>query len=171
MPIPIAGTLTELQTISTLPGSDTLSPATAPPKSQVHPSGRFLYGSNRGHNSLTVFAIDQKTGQLTYVQNEPTQGDTPRGFGIDPSGEYLLAGNQRSDSVVVFRIDQQTGRLTPTGQMLKVALAGVREVHRPVKSQANPVASAFRRKSHRHSFRLKPERHQSLPIGVSLRHG
>jgi 6-phosphogluconolactonase len=87
----------------------------------VHPSGRFLYGSNRGHDSITVFAIDETTGRLTYVQNEPTQGSTPRGFGIDPSGAYLLAANQRSDSVVVLRIDQQTGRLTPTGH--KMALS------------------------------------------------
>ena len=67
-----------------------------------------------------VFAIDQKSGRLTYVENRPTQGSTPRGFGIDPSGSYLLAANQRSDSVVVFRIDKQTGRLTPTGHTIEV---------------------------------------------------
>ena len=86
----------------------------------VHPSGRFLYGSNRGHDSIVVFAIDEKTGRLTYVENRATQGSTPRGFGIDPSGSYLLAANQRSDSVVVFRIDKQTGRLTPTGHTIDV---------------------------------------------------
>jgi 6-phosphogluconolactonase len=67
-----------------------------------------------------VFALDDQTGLLTHVQNEPTQGHTPRGFGIDPTGRHLLVGNQRSDSVVVFRIDQQTGRLTSTGQKIEL---------------------------------------------------
>ncbi|MCA1584660.1 MAG: lactonase family protein [Acidobacteria bacterium] len=87
---------------------------------QVHPTGKFLYGSNRGHDSIVVFAIDQETGRLTYVENRSTEGSTPRGFGIDPSGRYLLAANQRSDSVVVFRIDQQNGRLTPAGHTIDV---------------------------------------------------
>jgi 6-phosphogluconolactonase len=118
---PERGSLTELQTISNLPENVPVQPGLSTAEIQVHPSGRFVYGSNRGHDSITVFAVDQKTGRLTYVQNEPTQGSTPRGFGIDPSGAYLLAGNQRSDSVVVFRIDQQTGRLTPTGHKIQVS--------------------------------------------------
>jgi 6-phosphogluconolactonase len=67
-----------------------------------------------------VYAIDQATGKLTLVQHEPTQGSTPRGFGIDPTGRYLLAGNQRSDTLVAFRIDTASGRLTPTGQTVKI---------------------------------------------------
>ena len=118
---PDRGSLTEIQTITTLPTGESPQPAYSTAEVQVHPSGRFLYGSNRGHNSITVFSIDKNSGQLTFVQNEPTKGDAPRGFGIDPSGRYFLAGNQRSDSVIVYRIDQQTGRLTPTDQMLKVA--------------------------------------------------
>ena len=118
---PERGSLTELQTISTLPENVPVQAAFSTAEIQVHPSGRFLYGSNRGHDSISVFAIDQQTGRLTSVQNEPTQGSTPRGFGIDPSGAYLLAANQRSDSVVVFRIDQQTGRLTPTGHKIQVS--------------------------------------------------
>jgi 6-phosphogluconolactonase len=114
------GTLTTLQSVSTLPEGVTKVPAYSTAEVQVHPSGKFLYGSNRGHDSITVFAIDGKAGTLTFVQNEPTQGNTPRGFGIDPTGAFLLAGNQRSDSVVVFRIDQQTGRLTPTGHKIEV---------------------------------------------------
>jgi 6-phosphogluconolactonase len=114
------GGLTVLQSVSTLPEGLPKVSSYSTAEVQVHPSGRFLYGSNRGHDSITVFAIDGKSGKLTYVQNEPTQGSTPRGFGIDPSGTYLLAGNQRSDSVVVFRIDQQTGRLTPTGHKIEV---------------------------------------------------
>jgi len=115
-----SGALTVLQSVSTLPAGVTKVPSYSTAEVQVHPSGRFLYGSNRGHDSITVFAIDGKSGKLTYVQNEPTQGNTPRGFGIDPTGTFLLAGNQRSDSVVVFRIDQQTGRLTPTGHKIEV---------------------------------------------------
>ena len=117
---PERGALTELQTVSTLPLGETVQTGFSTADVQVHPSGRFLYGSNRGHDSVVVFAIDQKTGRLTYLQNVPTQGSTPRGFGIDPSGRYLLAANQRSDSVVVFRIDQETGRLTPTGRPIEV---------------------------------------------------
>lgn len=114
------GALKEVQTIGTLPAGVTATPAMSTAEVVVHPSGKFLYGSNRGHDSLVVYAIDQATGKLTLVQHEPTQGSTPRGFGIDPTGRYLLAGNQRSDTVVAFRIDAATGRLTPTGQTLKV---------------------------------------------------
>ena len=84
-----------------------------------HPSGKFLYGSNRGHNSIVVYTIGAD-GKLTRVDNTPTQGEIPRGFTIDPSGKWLLAGNQNSDNVVVFSIDQRTGKLSPTGQQLKV---------------------------------------------------
>jgi 6-phosphogluconolactonase len=87
---------------------------------QVHPSGKFLYGSNRGHDSLAIFSIDQESGELTVVGHQSTGGKTPRNFGIDPTGAFVLAANQSSDSVVVFRVDQQTGRLTPTGQSIEV---------------------------------------------------
>jgi 6-phosphogluconolactonase len=117
---PSSGALTEVQTIGTLPPGTPATPAFSTAEVLVHPSGKFLYGSNRGHDSLVVFAIDEASGKLTLVQHVPTQGSTPRGFGIDPTGRYLLAGNQRSDSVVVFRIDTASGRLTPTGQTLKV---------------------------------------------------
>ena len=117
---PDRGSLTEVQTISTLPPDQAVEPGFSTADVQVHPSGRFLYGSNRGHDSIVVFAIDETSGGLTHVENRPTQGSTPRGFGIDPTGKYLLAANQRSDSVVVFRIDQQTGRLAPTGQTIEV---------------------------------------------------
>lgn len=114
------GALEELQTVSTLPPDHAAQAGYSTADVQVHPSGRFLYGSNRGHDSIVVFAIDQKTGRLAHVENESTQGSTPRAFGIDPSGRYLLAANQRSDSVVVFRIDQQTGSLTPAGHTIRV---------------------------------------------------
>lgn len=114
------GELREAQTISTLPAGQAMQSGFSGAELEVHPSGKFLYASNRGHDSIAVFAIDQNTGRLTYVENKPTQGSTPRGFGIDPDGGYLLAGNQRSDSVVVFRIDAQSGRLTPTGSKIEV---------------------------------------------------
>ena len=87
---------------------------------EAHPSGKFLYGSNRGHDTIAVFAIDAKTGQLTAVQHQSTLGKIPRGFGIDPTGAFLIAGNQDSHNVVVFRIDPKSGRLTPTGTNVEV---------------------------------------------------
>lgn len=89
---------------------------------QVHPSGKFLYGSNRGHNSIALFKIDGDTGLLTLIGHEPTQGSTPRNFTLDPTGTYLLAANQDSGKIVVFRIDPETGRLTPTGHTVAVSM-------------------------------------------------
>jgi 6-phosphogluconolactonase len=114
------GALAALQTISTLPHGQEVAKGFSTAEIQVHPSGLFLYGSNRGHDTIAVFSIDAKTGRLTHVQHESTQGSTPRNFGIDPTGRYLLAANQRSDSVVVFRIDQKTGRLAAAGHRLEV---------------------------------------------------
>lgn len=113
---PELGLLTEVQTITTLPDGQSVQPGYSTAEVQVHPTGKWVYGSNRGHDSITVFAVDSKTGKLTFVENESTQGKTPRGFGIDPTGQYLIAGNQDSDTFVVFRIDQQTGELESTGQ-------------------------------------------------------
>ncbi len=112
------GVLRELQTISTLPKDFVGSNDAA--EVQVHPAGKFLYGSNRGYDSIAVFAIDSGKGTLTPVAYVPTQGKTPRNFGIDPTGSYLFAANQDSDNIVVFRINPKTGRLTPTGQVLEV---------------------------------------------------
>ena len=109
------GELRKIQTDSTLPDGFTGTNYCA--QVVVHPSGGFVYGSNRGHDSIAIFAIDQATGTLTRVGHEPTQGSTPRNFNIDPTGTVLLAANQNSDSIVSFRIDQATGRLTPTGQV------------------------------------------------------
>jgi 6-phosphogluconolactonase len=114
------GTLTEIQTVSTLPAGTAMQSSFSGSEVQVHPSGKFLYAANRGHNTIAVFTIDPASGQLTLVQNQLTLGNIPRGFGIDPTGAFLLAGNQRSDSVVVFRIDANTGKLTPTGQKLDI---------------------------------------------------
>jgi 6-phosphogluconolactonase len=112
------GVLKEIQTLSTLPGKFKAGYSTA--EVQVHPSGKFLYGSNRGHNSIAVFAIDLETGKLTRLKNFSTQGKTPRNFGIDPTGAYLIAANQDSDNLVVFSIDPSTGLLTETGNQAQV---------------------------------------------------
>jgi 6-phosphogluconolactonase len=86
----------------------------------VAPSGHFVYGSNRGHDSIGIFAIDQMTGFLTPVGWEPTGGRTPRFFTLDPSGGHLYAANQASDSVVIFRVDQATGKLAAAGEKIDV---------------------------------------------------
>jgi 6-phosphogluconolactonase len=111
------GTLKELQTISTLPKDFNGSNNSA--ELEVHPNGRFLYASNRGHDSIAVFAIDPTAKTLTLVEHVATQGKIPRNFAIDPTGAYLLAANQNTNNIVVFRIDQKTGRLTSTGEELK----------------------------------------------------
>lgn len=103
------GVLTEEQTISTLPND--FKSRNYPAEIAVHPSGKFLYGSNRGHDSIAIFSIDSVTGALTSIGYEPTRGKTPRNFAIDPSGEYLVAANQDSNNLAVFRIDPATGRL------------------------------------------------------------
>ncbi|HEV3415506.1 MAG TPA: lactonase family protein [Pirellulales bacterium] len=114
------GTLKPLQTVSTLPTGFSGTNTTA--EIEIHPSERFLYGSNRGHNSIVIFSIDPTTGLLTYFGHQPSGGKTPRNFGIDPTGTYLLAANQDSDSVVVMRIDPLTGKLTPTGGSVEIGM-------------------------------------------------
>jgi 6-phosphogluconolactonase len=117
---PERGELKELQNLSTLPEGETVKPNYSTAEVEAHPSGRFLYGSNRGHDSIVVYATDPATGKLAYIENVSTQGKTPRGFGIDPTGSHLLAANQDSENVVVLRIDQNTGRLSSTGTRIEV---------------------------------------------------
>jgi 6-phosphogluconolactonase len=112
------GALKEIQTISTLPSDFTGTSHTA--DVHVHPSGKFLYGSNRGHDSIAIFTIDAATGKLTATGHESTQGKTPRNFAIDPTGNFLLAANQSTDTIVTFRIDQASGQLTATGSVAQV---------------------------------------------------
>jgi 6-phosphogluconolactonase len=112
------GSLAEFQTISTLPedfkGNNTCAEVV------IHPNGKFLYGSNRGHDSLAVFAINQKSGKLTLVERVPSQGKWPRNFEFDPTGKWILCSNHNSDNAVVFRVDETTGKLTPAGQPVPV---------------------------------------------------
>jgi len=108
------GVLKEIQTTSTLPPDVKVTDKMSTAEVQVHPSGKFLYGSNRGHDTIAVFSI-ASNGTMKLLENVSTQGKIPRNFSIDPSGSFLLAGNQDSNTIVVFRIDKKTGRLTPTG--------------------------------------------------------
>lgn len=113
-----SGKLTEIQTLTTLPEGFSGTNSTA--DVHVHPSGKFLYGSNRGHDSIVIYRIDQATGRLTLVGHQSTQGKKPRNFAIDPSGTFLYAENQDSSTIVAFRIDQSTGKLQPTGEVYDV---------------------------------------------------
>ena len=108
----------DVQMVSTLP-ADFKGHSTCA-EVQMHPSGKFLYGSNRGHDSIAMFAIDEKSGKLASLGQQSTGGRTPRHFVIDPKGKWLLAENQDSDNVVVFGIDEKTGKLKETGQGIEV---------------------------------------------------
>jgi 6-phosphogluconolactonase len=112
------GSLNEIQTISTLPAGYTNATTTA--EVQFHPSGQFAYGSNRGHDSIAVFSVDQSTGKLTHTGNVPCGGKTPRNFGIDPSGNWMLIANQDSNNILVYKIDTATGKPAATGQEYEV---------------------------------------------------
>ena len=115
-----AGSLSLLQTLSTLPVGYDGKNSTA--EVVVHPNGRFLYGSNRGHDSLVIYAIDPDTGLLTLVGFEPTTGKEPRNFNIDPTGRFLIVCHHRSDTVQVFRIDPDRGTLTAMGEPVAVPM-------------------------------------------------
>jgi len=112
------GTLTDIETVSTLPSD--FSGVSYCADVHVSPSGKFLYGSNRGHNSIVVFEIDQRSGKLKALEHVSTEGNWPRNFVIDPSGQFLLVANQRSDNVVTFAIDPRTGHLKPTGNVAEI---------------------------------------------------
>jgi 6-phosphogluconolactonase len=114
-----SGKLQPLQTITTLPKD--FKGRNDDAEIQIHPSGKFLYASNRGDDSIAIYAIDGSKGTLTQVAITPTGGKEPRSFEIDPTGTLLFAENQKSDNIVVFKIDQKTGQLTPTGKVLHVA--------------------------------------------------
>ena len=113
-----AGTFEHLQTVPTLP--EGFGGESSCADIQVSSSGAFVYTSNRGHDSIVIHRIDPRTGRLSYVDHEQTQGKTPRSFGIDPTGRFLLVANQDSDSVVSFRVDADRGKLQPTGRVTQV---------------------------------------------------
>lgn len=114
----IAGRLQAIQVVPTLPADYTGENLCA--DIHVHPTGKFLYGSNRGHDSLAIYALDEHTGLLTPRGHQPTLGEVPRNFALDPSGAFLLAANQKSGTIVTFHIDPQQGGLRPTGHSAHV---------------------------------------------------
>lgn len=117
---PQTAELREIQTLSTLPADVTERKGYSCAEIVAHPSGKFLYASNRGHDTIAMYAIDEATGKLTFLGVEPIQGAMPRNFAIDPTGRFLLTGGQNSNTVSVFRIDQATGRLAFTGTKIDV---------------------------------------------------
>lgn len=113
-----AGTLTETDHLSTLPGDFVEPSITA--EVLVHPNGKFVYGSNRGHDSIAVFTFDEASGKLAAIGHTPTMGRTPRNFRIDPTGSFLLVENQDSDSIYSFRINAENGTLSQVGEPIQV---------------------------------------------------
>jgi len=112
------GTLHFVESVATIPADFTAENSGA--EVRVHPSGKFVYTSNRGHDSIQVYAIDKEKGTLQQVQVVKTGGQEPRGFALDPTGHYLLVGNQKSDSLSIFKVDGETGKLTATEQKYDV---------------------------------------------------
>ena len=115
------GALSTLQSLSTLPAG--FSGESICAEIRLSPDARFVYGSNRGHDSLAVFARDAATGRLTLVEIVPCGGKHPRNFNLTPDGRWLLCANRDTDNVVVFRVDPATGKLTATGTEAKVPQA------------------------------------------------
>ncbi|HYO07353.1 MAG TPA: lactonase family protein [Tepidisphaeraceae bacterium] len=112
------GALSAVQTISTLPVDWTDGGSAA--EVRVHPSGKFVYGSNRGHDSIAIFSIEPASGKLTPTGHVKTGGSWPRNFNLDPTGKWLIVANERTNDLVVFKIDQETGALEPTGERAAV---------------------------------------------------
>jgi len=117
---PERGALAEIQTITTLP--DGFEGASYPADVHVTTDGRFLYGSNRGHDSIVAYAVDVATGRLSLLGHASTGGKNPRNFNIDPSGRWLYVANQDTNNVVTYRIDGESGALTPTGEQIEVPI-------------------------------------------------
>jgi 6-phosphogluconolactonase len=115
------GTLAEIETVTTLPVPVQKGFSTA--EVVAHPNGRFLYGSNRGHNTIAVFQVNAADGKLTKVENKPTLGEIPRNFAIDPTGQFLIAANQNTGTLVLFRIHPSSGALEQAGGPVKAPWA------------------------------------------------
>lgn len=117
---PQAGALTAIQTLPTLPDDVTDRRGFSTAEIAVHPSGKFLYASNRGHDSIAAYTVDAATGRLSFLGAEPARVKTPRHFAIAPGGRFLLTAGQDSGTVAVLAIDGDTGRLSPTGKSIAV---------------------------------------------------
>lgn len=117
------GTLTPIETVSTLPPGVPVIPAYSTAETQAHPGGKFVYVSNRGHDTIACYRVDPSSGKLTFIECAPSIVQTPRNFGIDPTGQWLIAGGNSGGGIAVFAIDQETGKLNPTGQRFDVDAA------------------------------------------------
>ena len=115
-----SGSFEELQTVSALPGDFTGENLCAAIK--ISPAGKFLYASNRGHDSIVCFRIDETTGMLTYGSHTSTGGREPRDFAIDPGGNFLLAANQKSNTIIPYKIDPENGDLSRNGHAVQVSM-------------------------------------------------
>ena len=108
-----SGTMTRKQTINTVPPEQLAKEKfKSASEIRVHPSGRFVYAANRGHDTITAFGVNQTTGELEVIERENVRGATPRNFNLDPSGRWLLAAGQDSHTLAAFEVDQETGELT-----------------------------------------------------------
>jgi 6-phosphogluconolactonase len=116
------GTLTEVETVSTLPPADRDKKGFSTAETVVHPSGKFVYVSNRTHDTIAVFSCDPSTGKLKLIQNVSVEGKIPRNFNLDPSGKWLVVAQQESGAAAVFKVDPDHGTLSFTGK--KVAVSG-----------------------------------------------
>jgi 6-phosphogluconolactonase len=114
------GELKTLEIVSALPPGEMVKGSYTAAEILVHPSGKFVYATLRGHDSVSVFAVSKRSGRLKFVQNLSSGGQVPRGLGIDPTGRWLITGNQKTDNAAAFAIDTKTGKLTPTGQSLTI---------------------------------------------------
>jgi 6-phosphogluconolactonase len=114
------GNMAEIETVSLLPADVPLKKEFTAAEIRVHPSGKFIYATVRGHDSVSVLAADEKSGRLKLIQNLSSGGKVPRGLGVDPTGRWLFTGNQKTDNAVEFAIDPASGKISPTGAELKI---------------------------------------------------
>jgi 6-phosphogluconolactonase len=110
----------ELKLLRSVPSLPAAVPGNTSAELAIHPSGKFLYASNRGHDSIAVFTLDEKSGEPKLIQNFPSGGRAPRCFALDPSGKFLLAANQETDNIVVLKIDGESGKLSDTSFSTKI---------------------------------------------------
>jgi 6-phosphogluconolactonase len=114
------GTLTLLDTVSTLPLEDQGKPGFSTAETVAHPNGKVVYVSNRTHDTIAVFACDPATGRLKLIQNAPAEGSIPRNFNLDPTGQWMIVAHQDSNTAAVLKVDPETGKLSSTGTKIKV---------------------------------------------------
>jgi 6-phosphogluconolactonase len=114
------GTLTEIETVSTLPEVDRGKTGLSTAETVAHPSGKFVYVSNRTHDTIAVFTCDQATGKLTLIQNASAEGQIPRNFNLDPTGRWMIVAHQNSNTAALFKVDEVSGRLSFTGKKIQV---------------------------------------------------